>query len=211
MGGRRWAQWLLAAITFAVLAAPAAAQNNAPFDRGYREGIQRGADDARDGQRFEPERDRVYRDGDNGYNGRYGSREQYRIEFRRGFTSGYREGYYNVRGDGRYRRDDRIYQGRTGGIYQGRTGGIYDRGPGRTRGYQEPAYARGYSDGWEKGVDDGRDRDRYDPVRHGDYKDADNGYERGYGSKDAYKNNYRSGFRQGYEEGYRSGTRTARR
>jgi flagellar biosynthesis/type III secretory pathway protein FliH len=200
------------------MAVPAAAQNNAPFQRGYREGIQRGTDDARDGRRFEPQRDREYRDGDRGYNDRWGTREQYRNEFRRGFTSGYREGYYDV-GDGRYRRDDRIYQGRTGGIYQGRTGGIYqgrtggiyDRGPGRTRGYQEPAYARGYSDGWEKGVDDGRDRDRYDPVRHGDYKDADNGYERSYGSKDAYKNNYRSGFRQGYEEGYRSGTRTARR
>ena len=203
MGGRRWAQWLLAAITCAVLTAPAAAQNNAAFERGYREGIQHGADDARDGQRSEPERDRIYRDGDSGYNSRYGDREQYRNEFRRGFTSGYREGYYNVRGDGRYRRDDRVYQGRRDGIY--------GPGPGRTRGYQEPAFARGYSDGWEKGADDGRDRDRYDPVRHGDYKDAGNGYERSYGSKDAYKNNYRSGFRQGYEEGYRSGTRTARR
>lgn len=203
MGGRRWAQWLLAATTFAVMAAPAAAQNNAPFERGYREGIQQGADDARDGRRFEPERDRVYRDGDRGYNDRWGTRDQYRNEFRRGFTSGYREGYYNGRGDGRYR---------TGGpVYQGRRDGIYDRGPGRTRGYQEPAYARGYSDGFQQGADDGRDRDRYDPVRHGDYKDGDNGYERSYGSKDAYKNNYRSGYRQGYEEGYRNGTRTARR
>ena len=34
----------------------------------------------------------------------------------------------------------------------------------RLRGYQEPAFARGYSDGWEHGVDDRRDRDRYDPV-----------------------------------------------
>ena len=68
--------------------------------------------------------------------------------------------------------------------------------PGRTRGYREPAYARGYSDGFQQGADDGRDRDRYDPVRHGDYKDADNGYERNYGSKDAYKNNYRSGYRR---------------
>ncbi len=52
-----------------------------------------------------------------------------------------------------------------------------------------------------------------DPVRHGDYKDGDNGYQRSYGSKDAYKNNYRSGFRQGYEDGYRNargGLRTAR-
>jgi flagellar biosynthesis/type III secretory pathway protein FliH len=195
MGARRWAHWLFAALACALLATPAAAQNNAAFERGYREGIQHGADDGRNGRQFEPQRDSVYRDGDRGYNSRYGTRDGYRNEFRRGFTSGYREGYYNVRGNGRYQRDDRINQGRRDGIYTG--------GPGRTRGYQDPAYARGYSDGWEKGRDDGRDRDRYDPVRHGDYKDADNGYERSYGSKDAYENNYRSGFRQGYEAGYR--------
>ena len=211
MVGRRSAQWLFAAITCALLATPAAAQNNAPFERGYREGIRHGADDVRDGRRFEPERDRVYRDADDGYNSRYGNRDAYRNEFRRGFTSGYREGYYNVRGNGRYQGDDRIYQGRNDRIYQGRNDGIYDRGPGRTRGYQDPAFSRGYSDGWEKGRDDGRDRDRNDPVRHGDYKDGDNGYERSYGSKDAYKNNYRSGFRQGYEAGYRDTRGIARR
>ena len=106
-------------------------------------------------------------------------------------------------GNGRSQGDDRIYQGRNDGIY--------DRGPGRTRGYQDPAFSRGYSDGWEKGRDDGHDRDRYDPVRHGDYKDGDNGYDRSYGSKDAYKNNYRSGFRQGYEAGYRDTRGIARR
>jgi hypothetical protein len=192
MGARRWTYWLFAAIACALLATPAAAQSNTAFERGYREGLQRGAEDAREGRRFEPERDRVYREADAGYNSRYGSRDSYRNEFRRGFTSGYRQGYYNARTIGR---NDRISQGRDG---------IYNRGPGRTRGYQDPAFARGYSDGWEKGRDDGRDRDRYDPVRHGDYKDADNGYDRSYGSKDAYRNNYRSGFRQGYEDGYRA-------
>jgi hypothetical protein len=72
---------------------------------------------------------------------------------------------------------------------------------------QEPAAARGYADGYKRGVDDGRDRDRYDPVRHGDYREGDEGYYREYGSKDAYKNNYRAGFRQGYEDGYREGNR----
>src|SRR5262245_6327463 len=196
MGARHWARWLLAAATCALLAVPAAAQNNAGFDRGYREGISRGTDDARDGRRFEPERDSVYRNGDRGYNSRYGNRDWYRTEFRRGYSSGYRDGFYNVRGSGRYQRNDQITQGRVNDRRD-------VRGPGRLRGYQEPAFARGYSDGWDKGLDDGRDRDRYDPVRHGDYKDGDNGYERSYGSKDAYKNNYRAGFRQGYEDAYR--------
>jgi hypothetical protein len=188
MGGRNWSRWLLAAAASAVLAAPAAAQNNGAFDRGYREGIERGADDARRGRRFELERDNVYRNADRGYNSRYGGRDGYRNDFRRGYASGYRTGYYNVRGD----------------VIQGRRD---DRAPGRQRGYQEPAFARGYSDGWEKGLDDARDRDRYDPVRHGDYRSADQGYQRSYGSKDAYKNNYRTGFRQGYEDGYRRSRR----
>jgi len=41
-----------------------------------------------------------------------------------------------------------------------RTGANGQRGdrPGRA-GYSEPAFARGYSDGYEKGADDGRDRE----------------------------------------------------
>jgi hypothetical protein len=79
--------------------------------------------------------------------------------------------------------------------------------PRGARGYQEPAFARGYGDGYSTGQADGRDRDRYDPVRHKDYRQADQGYSNAYGSKDAYRNNYRAGFRQGYEDGYRNSTR----
>jgi hypothetical protein len=82
-----------------------------------------------------------------------------------------------------------------------------DRRPGGLRGYQEQAFARGYSDGFRRGQDDGHDRDRYDPVRQRDYREGDQGYSRSYGSKDAYRNNYRAGFRQGYEDGYRDGNR----
>jgi hypothetical protein len=103
--------------------------------------------------------------------------------------------------DRRYRDDVRVSQ-------QGRRDGR--RGPRVFRGYQDPAFARGYSDGWDRGADDGRDRDRYDPVRHGDYRDANDGYSRTYGSKDAYRINYRAGFRQGYDDGYRDGVRRRR-
>jgi hypothetical protein len=92
----------------------------------------------------------------------------------------------------------------TGGSIQG---GRDVRRPGGLRGYQEQAFARGYSDGFRRGHDDGRDRDRYDPVRERDYRNGDQGYSRSYGSRDAYRNNYRAGFRQGYEEGYRDGNR----
>jgi flagellar biosynthesis/type III secretory pathway protein FliH len=73
-------------------------------------------------------------------------------------------------------------------------------------GLQEPALARGYADGYEQGLSDGREGNRYDPVKHREYRSGDLGYERSYGTRDAYKNNYRAGFRQGYEEGYRDGT-----
>jgi len=75
---------------------------------------------------------------------------------------------------------------------------------------QEPATARGYSDGYRRGLNDGRDRDRYDPVGNGDYRSGDPGYSRSYGSRDSYRVNYRAGFRQGYEDGYREAARGRR-
>ena len=76
MGARHW-KTLLAAITACVaLAAPAGAQTTGSraFDRGYREGVQQGEQDARDGHAFGIENSRVYRDGDRGYESRDGSR-----------------------------------------------------------------------------------------------------------------------------------------
>ena len=194
MGYRGWRPILIGVLCIGLSSSTfASAQsfgNGNGYERGYREGIQQGEEDGRGGREPQAERNSIYRDGDRGYQSRYGGRDVYRDEFRRGFISGYREGYdrYRVNVYAQGRRDSR-------------------RDPRVLRGYQDPAFARGYSDGWDHGAQDRRDRDRYDPVRHGDYRDADDGYARSYGSRDAYKNNYRSGFRQGYEEGYRSGTR----
>ena len=69
--------------------------------------------------------------------------------------------------------------------------------------YEEPAFARGYAAGKERGLADAKKGDRYDPVASREYRDGDLGYTASYGSRDAYKSNYRAGFRQGYEEGYR--------
>ena len=203
-----WKRAAIFVVTAAVLLpAPAAAQlgrdtgridspgwDNAAenaYQRGLREGLTQGVDDSRRGRAFGPDGHSIYREGDRGYQARYGNRDAYRDAFRRGFTSGYREGYDRYRVSGQQnRRNDRPPGNQ--------------RGP---RGYQEPAYARGFSDGYQHGSEDGRDGDRYDPVRHGDYRDADQGYYGGYGAKDAYRNNYRAGFRPGYEEGYRDGGR----
>jgi flagellar biosynthesis/type III secretory pathway protein FliH len=180
--------FLLALTTLGAVPADVAAQgrgfgigsNRAEYDRGYRDGLRDGERDARQGRAFDYDNDRqLSRRGDN---------------FRRGYIEGYRAGYAQIRGIGRTRNNRS-----SGGYYGG------DRA--RRGGYQDPAFARGYSDGFERGLDDGRDRDRYDPVRHRDYRNADDGYYRDYGPKQAYENNYRAGFRQGYEEGYRNGNR----
>ena len=121
-----------------------------------------------------------------------GARSDYRV----GFTDGYRTGYdrQHALAPLRDRRDVRAQQ-------QQRV---------VPRGYREPAFATGFDNGYERGLTDGRDGDRYDPVRHRDYRDAERGYRDAYGSRDAYRTNFRAGFRQGYEEGYRAGTRNRR-
>ena len=83
-------------------------------------------------------------------------------------------------------------------------------GRGRAGRIQDPASASGYDAGYEKGLADGRDGHRYDPVRHRDYRDGERGYRGEYGSRDAYRINFRAGFRQGYEDGYRDGARYRR-
>jgi flagellar biosynthesis/type III secretory pathway protein FliH len=191
---RHWRRLLIGGVCIGLLSPTLASAQRLSngYDRGYREGVEQGERDGRQGREPRIDGNSVYRDGARGYQSRYGSRDVYRIEFRRGFVSGYREGYDRFRSVfAQGRRDNR-------------------RDPRVLRGYHDPAFARGYSDGWERGADDRRDRDRYDPVRHGDYRDADDGYNRSYGSRDAYKNNYRAGFRQGYEEGYRNGARYRR-
>jgi flagellar biosynthesis/type III secretory pathway protein FliH len=213
----RWTRVLAAVVISAACLAPveAAAQGNgrgrenAPgqlkkqdnlddYYRGYQQGLGEGERDAR--------RNRPY-DAAAPNNGRRAED----IQFRNGFADGYRDGFNQVRGNVRndrqpdgilIPRDDR----RPGGVYypndDRRDGAVVRRSPG---GYQEPALARGYSDGYEDGLNDGHDRNRYDPVGEKDYRNADKGYYGGYGSKDAYKNNYRAGFRQGYEDGFREG------
>jgi hypothetical protein len=105
---------------------------------------------------------------------------------------------------------DQRCRGRGRGVEASQTRAPKDnQGRGRSsRTSQEPASANGYDLGHDLGVIDGREGQRYDPVRHRDYRDADRGYASSYGSRDGYKTNFRSGFRLGYEDGYREGTRT---
>ena len=76
----------------------------------------------------------------------------------------------------------------------------------------DPAFDSGYSDGYDKGLEDADKNRSYDPTRHGWYRSADRGYDDDeYGTKAEYKNVYRDGFRDGYEVGYRDFARNDRR
>lgn len=72
----------------------------------------------------------------------------------------------------------------------------------RAGSYNSAAYDNGFRDGLEKGHEDARDNDSYDPVRHNRYRSADRGYNQRYGTKEQYKLDYRDGFEAGYQQGY---------
>ena len=62
-------------------------------DRGYRDGFDAGQRAARNGDRYDPVREKRYREGDHDYEGRDGSREVYKREYRDAFQQGYDAGF----------------------------------------------------------------------------------------------------------------------
>jgi hypothetical protein len=107
---------MISAALVALSAAPAAAQPNgwlspvasyAPDDyrvsyadarrvaheNGYKDGLKRGEQAARDRRPLDLDRERAYRNADGGYNRNYGDRNLYRDSYRGGFARGYRDGY----------------------------------------------------------------------------------------------------------------------
>src|SRR5207249_10729677 len=61
----------------------------------------------------------------------------------------------------------------------------YQRGS-ISRDVERRAYDNGYREGVKRGDDDGRRGRAFSFERHGDWRDADDGYHRDYGSRDFY-------------------------
>jgi hypothetical protein len=80
------------------------------FHNGFEDGYRKGLDAAHGRDRYDPRRERWYRQGDRGYDRRHGSKDRYKAEYRDGFTAGYDQGYREAR--------DRSY--RAGGPVWGR-------------------------------------------------------------------------------------------
>ena len=158
------------------------------YRQGYDRGQRAGDEDGRRGDRYRFDDESDYRRGDAGYQGRYGSRDSYRDQFRRGFEAGYRAGYQPYAGY------DRLPP---------RAGQTPPWSNGREYGRFDPAAQNGFNDGYDAGVNDARDRNRFDPISERRYRSADHGYDRDYGSKSRYQDVYRDAFKDGYEQGYR--------
>ena len=95
--------------------------------------------------------------------------------------------YRDDRWDGRNDRDGRDRDG-------------WNRGS-----YRDPGQARGFSDGYRKGVEDRRDNHRFEPTRFKEVRQGTApGYDDDFGSRERYTLGYRDGFRLGYEDGFRS-------
>jgi hypothetical protein len=204
---------LVAATAFALLlpAAANAQRGNAPppgskrfvetpaYRAGYVRGAQFGEDDARRNRPYDFAVKSDYRNGDSGYRREYGDRNRYRTEFRFGFEVGYRSGFDRFR---------TAYGGP--GAWRPGAGGPPPWAVARGRGgYQRTDYAFriGFTDGYEAGLRDARDRRRFDPIGEGRYRDGDRGYNRNDGPRDFYRVRYREAFREGYEHGYQDGWR----
>jgi hypothetical protein len=71
---------------------------------GYRDGLNDGADAAREGDRYHPQNSGDWQKGTNGYEDRYGSKNAYRSAYRDAYMRGYREAFDRVRDRGRDRR-----------------------------------------------------------------------------------------------------------
>lgn len=136
----------------------------------------------------------------------YGSRHNVPVsrDDRRYPNDIYRDDDRYERTDGRRPNSNRTRTGRAvprGGQYPGGSPYPESRSPQRRGddGYESEAFRRGYEDGLNKGREDMRDGDSFDPARHGWYKSADRGYNSRHGSKDEYKTEYRRGFLAAYQ------------
>jgi hypothetical protein len=181
------------------------------YDEGYQRGVRAGENDGRLRRSFNFADESDYRRADTGYRSQFGNRDRYRDQFRSGFEQGYRAGYARY---GSELRNGRLPNGNYSGNYNsgnyngGNYGGGNYGGGNFGGGYAQNtnvAFQNGSADGYDEGLNDGRNRHADDPVAESRYRNADHGFNGRYGSRDLYRNAYRQGFLQGYERGYREG------
>jgi hypothetical protein len=79
---------------------------------------------------------------------------------------------------------------------------LYQSRGGYSQPFERRAYDNGRREGFARGRDDGRNGREFSYTRSSEYRQADNGYRRQDGSRDAYRRTFRQGFQAGYNEGF---------
>ncbi len=74
---------------------------------------------------------------------------------------------------------------------------MYDRYNGRDARWQNA-----FRDGYNEGLRDARANRRFNPTDSAEYRNANRGYNRNWGTRAQYAVGYRNAFRDGYERGY---------
>lgn len=132
---------------------------------------------------------------------------------RQAFREGYKQGQWDARHNRRFDADDSRWRERDdreayrAGYERGfrEYGGPGFVGGGGYDGYGvKAAREAGYQDGISDGAWDRRTGHSNRPAQRDNYKHADHGYSRSYGSKDYYRQAYREAYYNGYEQGYSS-------
>lgn len=60
---------------------------------GYQDGLSKGQEERREGDRYNPQNTSPYKHGLNGYDGRYGNKDAYKQAYRQAFLQGFERGY----------------------------------------------------------------------------------------------------------------------
>src|SRR5215510_10680717 len=98
-----------------------------------------------------------------------------------------------------------------GYVYRGGAYGSYGSYGGGSREVERIAHQNGYHEGREAGEKDARRGRSFSFDRHGDWRDADEGYRREFGDREFYRHEFREGFRAGYADGFNAYARGYRR
>ena len=157
---------------------------------------------ARSRDAFNYQDERTWQRADKGYHRSFGDSERYQQSFRTGYAAGYSDGVSPVRARLRLPRQRQRHRGglseharrlsQPGQLWISQDRAATVRPVSGGYGYS-PAYSNGTNDGYEKGREDARDRDSYDPLRHKWYREGDHDYKSQYGPRQQYENVYRAG------------------
>jgi hypothetical protein len=193
------------AMLLLVAAMPAIAQDvtidvhQHAYQRGFRDGYSYGQQARMNNQPLDYQTDQ-YRAGDRGYWAELGPVETYRSAYQEGFRDGAQDGF-----SGERTRLEKLYV--YSNVDPDRGGEVGIAPEYRNRGWRMDDVASdiGFRDGVNAGLKDFNEHHPYKPTDHGAYKDANRGYSKALGDKDAYRSAYRSAYENGYRSGFGSG------